>query len=201
MKPVGKLLLGFFVCCMPIVANAASSSIIPDRKKLESITGKSDQLQILDRLFGRLKFADTKEDAEIISGAIWKAWSRSKSPTATILLRQVELAMAAKQYETAIAIATTIIEQNPEFAEAWNKRATLYFLTGDYDRSLKDIAETLKLEPRHFGALSGMGHIYHEMGKEKKAISAFRRALAIHPFLEDAKQAVKTLSGLVEQDI
>jgi len=137
----------------------------------------------------------------LLSNAIWKIWSRSGSPTADLLLKQAERAMRAGDQRVAISILSTIIDQYPDFAEAWNKRATVYFVTFDYDRSIADIKEVLKREPRHFGALSGLGLIYRRQGKDKKALAAFRRALAIHPFLGDARLAVKNLSGDVEQDI
>jgi tetratricopeptide (TPR) repeat protein len=157
--------------------------------------------EVLDSLFGKLHNVKSPERAKFLVSAIWKLWSHTDSPTAKLLLAQSSRAMAAKQHRTAIAILSTIIDQYPDFTEAWNKRATAYFIVGDYERSLADIKQVLDREPRHFGALSGQGLIYSELGKNKKALSAFRRALAINPHLKDAKRAIKRLSGKVEQDI
>jgi len=183
------------------------SPLIPEsltndgRKTLSEQQKKKLSREVLDSLFGKLHSAKSAESAKLLSNAIWKIWSRSGSPTADLLLKQAERAMRAGDQRVAISILSTIIDQYPDFAEAWNKRATVYFVTFDYDRSIADIKEVLKREPRHFGALSGLGLIYRRQGKDKKALAAFRRALAIHPFLGDARLAVKNLSGDVEQDI
>jgi len=157
--------------------------------------------EVLDSLFGKLHHVKSAKSATLLANAIWKIWSRSGSPTADMLLIQAERAMRAGEQRVAISILSTIIDQYPDFAEAWNKRATAYFLSFEYDKSLADIREVLKREPRHFGALSGLGLIYQRLGKKRQALKAFRRALAIHPFLGDARLAVKKLSGDVEQDI
>lgn len=157
--------------------------------------------EVLDSLFGKLHNAKSKQVAILLANAIWQIWSRSGSPTADLLLVQGERAMLAGNQRIAISILSTVIDQYPDFVEARNKRATAYFLAFDYDNSISDINEVLKREPRHFGALSGLGLIYHRLGKNKKALASFRRALAIHPFLGDAQKAVKSLAGDVEQDI
>ena len=157
--------------------------------------------EVLDGLFGKLHQAKTARSAKFLAGAIWKLWSRSGSPTADLLLVQAERAMRAGQERIAVSILSTVIDQYPDFTEAWNKRATVYFILQDYDRSLADISEVLAREPRHFGALSGLGLIYQRLGKKKKALTAFRRALAIHPHLSDARRAIKRLADDVEQDI
>ena len=157
--------------------------------------------EALDRLFGRLHRTKSAKRAKFLTRSIWKIWGHSSSPTANLLLLQAQRAMAAGQERIAIAILSSVIEQYPKFTEALNKRATAYYIAGEYDRSLADIKEVLDREPRHFGALSGLGLIYQRRGKKKKALDAFRRALAINPYLKDAKRAVKRLSGKVEQDI
>ena len=167
-----------------------------DAKDKKALAG-----EVLDQLFGRLHLVKDPKRAEVLASAIWRVWSRSGSPSADILLVQAERAMKAGSAKTAISILSTIIDQNPDFAEAWNKRATAYFITRDFDRSIRDIKEVLKREPRHFGALSGLGLIYRELGQDKKALQAFRRALAIHPYLKDARKAIKRLSGKIEKDI
>jgi len=160
-----------------------------------------DASEMLDRLFGQLHATDSQTSAKTIEQAIWRLWARSGSPTCDALLGQAEKAIAARETGVAIRILDTAIELQPEFAEAWNRRATAYFISGQYDKSLSDIDKVLALEPRHFGALSGLGSIRREQGDKRAALDAFRRALAVHPYLESAKGAVKQLEGELEQDI
>ena len=178
--------------------------LVPEALAPETLT-KHDKKklarEVLDSLFGKLHHVKSPENAELLARAIWKIWSRSGSPTADLLLVQAERAMRAREQRIAVSILSTVIDQYPDFTEAWNKRATAYFIARDYDRSIADIKEVLEREPRHFGALAGLGLIYQQLGQNKKALSVFRRALAIHPHLKDARRAVKRLAGDVEQDI
>jgi len=186
--------------------SSLAQEVHPDRQPLLPRTLNDSDRQkltgeVLDSLLGKLHKEKSEKRAGRLAAAIWKIWGRSGSPTADLLLVQAERAMAAGRQRTAISILTTVIEQYPDFTEAWNKRATAYYITNDYDKSLADIRQVLDREPRHFGALSGMGLIYQQQGKKQKALSAFRRALAIHPLLKDARRAVKNLVGDIEQDI
>ncbi len=160
-----------------------------------------DPAEILDRLFGQLHATDNETSAKTIEQAIWRLWSRSGSPTCDALLGQAEKAINAKELGVAISILDTAVEIKPDFAEGWNRRATAYFLAGEFDKSLADIDKVLALEPRHFGALSGLGAIKREQGDKRGALEAFRRALAVNPHLGSAKGAVKELEGQLEQDI
>lgn len=192
-------------------AGDATGNVHPEQKRLVPEALINERLsasrkralsrEVLDSLFGKLHKANSEKRARFFAGAIWKIWGRSGSRTSDLLLVQAGRAMRAGRERIAIFILTTIIEQSPDFAEAWNKRATAYFIAGDYERSIADIREVLKREPRHFGALSGLGLIYQRQGKKQKALAAFRRALAIHPYLPDARRAVKRLKGKLEQDI
>ena len=155
----------------------------------------------LNRLFGRLRKSGDERTANAIATAIWTLWGKSGSPTADLLLNQATKATAARNYRTAIDILDTIIDLKPEFAEAWNKRATVYYLDRQFERSLADIDKVLELEPRHFGALAGLGSIKVELGDKAGALDAFRRALSIHPHLPSAKRGVKKLAPDVEQKI
>jgi tetratricopeptide (TPR) repeat protein len=156
---------------------------------------------LLDRLFGQLHGAKDEASAKMIEDAIWKLWSRSGSPTADALIIQAVRAMEAGQRQTALRILDTVIDDQPTFAEAWNKRATLFYMMGEYDRSLADIAHVLELEPRHFGALTGLGTILNDRGKKAEALKAFRRALSIHPFLDGARKALQQIEPETEQKI
>ena len=98
----------------------------------------------------------------------------------------------------ALKLLNSVIEIKPDFVEAWNRRATVYYVQKDFGRALADIREVLAREPRHFGALSGLGIILQEIGDDRHALDAFRRALAIHPHLERVPEMVKKLSDKVD---
>src|ERR1700687_1835008 len=147
----------------------------------------------LDRLFEALKVAPDDESAKYVENRIWAMWIATDSDTTTLLMSRVKAAVDAKDLDLGIKLLTAIIEIKPDYIEAWNRRATLYYMKKDFDRSLGDIHEVLKREPRHFGALSGLGMIMQEVGDDKHALDAFRRALAGHPRLEHIPDLVKQL--------
>lgn len=157
--------------------------------------------QALDRLLGRLHQAESEAAAKTVEQAVWDAWMRSGSPTVDLLMQQAEKAMAESQHRIAISILSTAIELEPEFPEVWNRRATAYYLNRQFKKSLADAEQVLELEPRHFAALAGLGMLHKELGDQRAALQAFRRALAIHPFLSVARRAVKELELELEQDI
>lgn len=153
----------------------------------------------LDSLFGELRGSEGA-DAQSIASKIWEVWSRPTSATAEVLLQQASTAMADGDYETARTVLDQLVVSYPEFAEGFNRRATLLFVTGKYDDSLKDIDKVLDLEPRHFGALAGRGMIYQKQKKWSQAIAAFQEALKINPGMLDVKNAIRTLEK-TERDI
>jgi len=161
-----------------------------DKKKVEA--------ELFDSLFTRLKEADNRETAKIIEQAIWQLWLRHPSPSVQVLMGQAVSAMNADKNSEALRILDTIIGMVPDYAEAWNKRATVLFYEGDYGRSIADIARVLDIEPRHFGALSGLGLVYQALGSKKKALAALRRAIKVHPFLDGARAAGERLKEEVE---
>jgi tetratricopeptide (TPR) repeat protein len=152
----------------------------------------------LDRLFAALKVAPDEDSAKYIENRIWAIWFASGSDTANVLMNRVKVAIEAKDTELALRLLDAVIEFKPEFTEAWNRRATLYYLKKDFGRALADIREVLAREPRHFGALSGLGIILQELGDEKHALEAFRRALAIHPHIERIGDLAKRLAEKVD---
>ena len=159
---------------------------------------RGDKAQNLDRLFEALKIAPDDESAKYIENRIWAIWLASGSDTANLLMGRVKTAMEAKDFELAIRLLNAIIDMRPDFIEAWNRRATLYYMRKDFTRAIGDIREVLAREPRHFGALAGLGIILQEFGDDKRALDAFRRALAIHPHLERVPDMVKRLSDKID---
>ena len=117
-------------------------------------------------------------------------------------MARVKAAVDAEKFDLAVRLLDAIIELKPNYVEAWNRRATVFFLKKDYANALADLAKVLTLEPRHFGALTGLGAIMQDLGDEKAALIAFRQALAIDPHLEGVGDKVKTLAIKVEgQDL
>lgn len=148
----------------------------------------------LERLFQRLHEAKTQEEAEGIARLIQRRWSRSGSDTADLLMARAQQAMKDKQVELGIELLDRIISLQPDWAEAWNQRANALYLAGDSIRSMLDIGETLKREPRHYGAMMGLGVILRQQGDDKAAMVAFRKALEIYPQFEAVKKAVDSLA-------
>ena len=163
---------------------------------------KRDRYHNLDFLFGALKVAPDAASAKNVEDRIWAIWLASGSDTCNLLMTRVKAAVDAEKFDLAVRLLDAIIELKPNYVEAWNRRATIFFLKKDYPDALADLAKVLTLEPRHFGALTGLGAIMQDMGDEKAALIAFRQALAIDPHLEGVGDKVKTLAIKVEgQDI
>jgi tetratricopeptide (TPR) repeat protein len=152
----------------------------------------------LDTLFDALKIAPDAESAKAIEDRIWAVWMVSGSDTCNLLMARVKAAADDKDYDLAVKLLDAVIELKPDYVEAWNRRATVYYLMKDYPHSLADIREVLAREPRHFGALSGLGLILQEIGDDRHALEAYRKALAIDPHLEHVPDVVKTLGEKVE---
>lgn len=151
----------------------------------------------LDGLFERLKTAEAAE-AGRIETEIWIEWSKSGSPAEDLLLQRGKDAMELGDFAAAIEHFTAIIDHDPDFAEAWNARATAYYMAGEFGPSVADIGQVLTRNPRHFGALSGLAMILEESGKPERALEVYRAALAIHPHLQGAAEAVKRLETEAE---
>lgn len=159
---------------------------------------RGDRAQNLDFLFGALKAAPDGESAKAIEERIWALWFVSGSDTADLLMSRVKAAVEGKDLDLAIQLLDALVEIKPDYVEAWNRRATVFFMKKEYGRALADIRQVLAREPRHFGALSGLGLIMQELGEEKRALEVFRRALEVNPHLERIPDLVKQLSEKVE---
>jgi tetratricopeptide (TPR) repeat protein len=151
----------------------------------------------LDGLFDRLKTAGA-EEAGRIEREIWIEWSKSGSPALDLLLQRGRDALDIGDSAQAIEHFTAIIDQDPDFPEAWNARATAYYLAGEFGPSVADIAQVLQRNPRHFGALSGLAMILEETGKPERALEVYRAAIAIHPHMAGAAEAIERLETEAE---
>lgn len=133
-------------------------------------------------------------------GAVWQVWSRSGNPEVDALLKSGIRHMEEGRMGQAVEAFTRITERLPDFAEGWNKRATAYYLMGDYDQSLKDCDEVIKRNPQHFGALSGYGLIYIRRGELERALEYFQKALEINPNLEGVEQSIDLIRYKLGKD-
>ena len=152
----------------------------------------------LDTLFAALKVAPDEATAKAIEVRIWALWLVSDSDTCNLLMTRVKAATDAKDFDLALKLLDDIIALKPGYVEAWNRRATIYYLRNDFGHAIADLGEVLAREPRHFGALSGLGMILQEIGDDKDALKAYRDALKVDPHLEHIPDVVKELSNKVE---
>lgn len=153
----------------------------------------------LPKLFESLKSATDAKTAQITASDIWRIWSEKPDDKRIAeLLRQGTEQMNAGQLRKAEKLFTFAINAAPDFAEAWNKRATVYFLMGAYELSKKDIAQTIAREPQHFGAWSGLGLVETHIGDYDAALKAYEKAATIHPFLEGYENMVEKLRKLAQ---
>jgi tetratricopeptide (TPR) repeat protein len=169
-----------------------SPAPVPAVARLKPAQIRSEQL---DRLFARLIKSTDEQEAQRTEQSIWSLWMTSDSPTADALLAQAMKASAANETAAALAILDNVIEVHPDYAEAWNKRATVYYLIGRYNDSLSDINKVLELEPRHFGALSGRGMIKRKQGDFAAARAAFEEALSFNPHMDGVKRALDEMNS------
>src|SRR4051794_6472988 len=199
------LLLAAMIAAAPLGAQAQDPRTAPPKqqKKLPEAPAKlpkigADRTRGLDFLFGALKAAPDEESAKHVEARIWALWTQTSSDTTALLMLRAKTAMDNKQLDVALKLLSAVVKLKPDYVEGWNRRATLYYLQNDYPPSLEDIQQVLVREPRHFGALAGLGMIMQELGDEKRALDAFRKALAVNPHLDKVPELVKTLTEKVE---
>jgi tetratricopeptide (TPR) repeat protein len=200
------ILAAALIAAMPVIALAQQDDprAAPQKPiKPPEAPGKlpkvgADRTRGLDFLFGALKAAPDEASAKHVEARIWAIWLQTPSDTAAILMMRAKAAIDAQQTDVALKLLDATIKLRPDYVEAWNRRATLYYLKNDYARSLADIQQVLIREPRHFGALAGLGMIMQDLGDDKRALDAFRKALAVNPHLEKVPELVKTLTEKVE---
>ncbi|MFB0923353.1 MAG: tetratricopeptide repeat protein [Alphaproteobacteria bacterium] len=151
----------------------------------------------LDNLFGILQSSDQRIELRAAENLIWATWLQHDNTEYERLMRRGAQAMGERRYDQAIGIFSSLIQKATDYAEAWNKRATVYFLIGDLSLSIKDVDRTLELEPRHFGALSGLGQIELLRGNGDAALKAFEGALRVHPGMSGIQPLIDKLEDEV----
>jgi tetratricopeptide (TPR) repeat protein len=185
-------------------AQAAPELSPPGEEPMQPVEPPADLPRVqrgdhnLDRLFQALRVAPTAESAKYIENRIWATWAAQGGDTAALLMTRVRTATEGKDYDLAIKLLTAIIDIKPDYVEAWNRRATLYFLKRDYQSAMADLRAVLDREPRHFGAWAGIGMILNDIGDEPRALAAFRRAVDLYPRIERIPDMIKKLTESVD---
>ncbi|WP_284278156.1 tetratricopeptide repeat protein [Mesorhizobium huakuii] len=148
----------------------------------------------LDKLFSDLKRERNEKAAERIAGNIWSEWFQSGSASIDLMMLWSQKAMDNQKFDVALDFLDQVVTLQPTYAEGWNRRATVHFMMKNYGKSMSDIDHTLQLEPRHFGALSGLAQIMALTGHKQSALEAWQKVLAIYPMMRSAQDQVATLS-------
>ena len=154
--------------------------------------------QQLDELFSALKAAKSQSEADPIAASIWSIWNKSGSAAIDDMMQFALKLMNSAAFAPALEVLNTIVQKAPGYAEGWNRRATLYYILDEYDLSLRDCEEVLRREPRHFGALAGMGMIAIAQGQDAAALKHYRRAVQVNPFLRERQEMIPALEKKVE---
>ncbi|WP_343312773.1 tetratricopeptide repeat protein [Brucella sp. BE17] len=158
------------------------------------ITEPQSREERLDTLFSELRRTRDEAKAVRISSQINTLWSQSGSATVDLLMQWANAALIEQRYPSAIDFLNEAIALDPDYAEAWNRRATVYFLQKDYAHAMYDINRTLELEPRHYGALSGMAGILRARGFKEQSLKAYEQALTIYPMMREAQKSLLELT-------
>ncbi|QGZ34887.1 tetratricopeptide repeat protein [Stappia indica] len=173
--------------------DAPTTEVEPPSGPAPAVTDNETPKNELDGLFAELAKVTSDEAARPLVGRIQRIWSRSGSPTVDLLMVRAAAAMQAKDYALALDLLDVTVRLAPDFPEAWNRRATVNYLREDFGRSMVDIERVLALEPRHWGAMSGLGIILRRIGRDDEALETFRQVLKIHPVSENARKAVEDM--------
>ena len=205
------VLLALAIACLVPAMPAAAEPERPSRTAALAALKKPDaeerrrgarglaivgRMEDAPKLIAALRDADERVRA-VAELALWAVWSRSGDARVDDLFSKGVAEMGEQRFPEAIATFTRIIELKPGFAEGWNKRATAYFLAGEFRRSLMDCDEVIKRNPQHFGVLSGYGQIYLRLDQPEKALEYFRRALAVNPNLEGVQGLAEKLDSII----
>jgi tetratricopeptide (TPR) repeat protein len=164
---------------------AGFSSQLPNAVKpiIQSDQGDILRAKRLDVMFANLKVVENDQNARKIEQTIWQLWMSSDNRTVNQMMQVIMATRESGDYEEAINLLDDLISQYPNYSEGWNQRATIYYLMGDFEASVLDVAQTLKLEPRHFGALSGLAVMLWKQGNYDIAKKSLNEAVRINPFL------------------
>lgn len=190
-----RLPIVIFVGVLSVTSPAAAQSTEPVAPEADAEAGtvEPSRESQLESLFETLQSTSDSRTAKATESEIIEIWLESGSDTVDLLMTWTLNAMEERNYALALDYLDRVVTMRPDYAEGWNKRATVHFLVDDFSKAIADIEQTLALEPRHFGALSGLGTIMREIGDTDRAVIAFREALAIDPHLGNVKEALEEI--------
>ena len=177
-----------------VLAGVAAPALAVESAPVEKSAPAESRQSRLDTLFTQLKRERNEKAAERLARRIWDEWYKSGSASIDLMMQWSQKAIEDKKYDVALDFLDEVIVLEPRYAEAWNRRATLHFLMSNYAKSMSDIDHALALEPRHFGALSGMARILGNTGRKELALEAWQHVLDIYPMMRSAQNEVATLS-------
>lgn len=177
--------------CAPLALQPAHAQ---QQRQSTPVAVPTDQAERLDGLFAELRRARNEAAAQRVANRIWREWFRSGSASIDFLMQRADAAMKARSHDVALDLLDQVVTLAPNYAEGWNRRATVHFMMEDYAKSMADIERTLRLEPRHFGALGGMARILKDTGRKELALEAFTRVLDVYPMLRSAQTEVGDLA-------
>jgi len=163
-------------------------------------SAQSSQQNVLNNLFNQLERINSSKNATLLEERIWSIWN--KHPTDNKLTERLEFGTELMQYgdyNYALKVFSNILESDPKWSEAWNKRATVYFLMSQFTNSLNDIDKVLNIEPRHFGALSGQARIFIKLQEYEKAIKSIENALKFYPSFK-SRELIPEIERLIKED-
>ncbi len=153
----------------------------------------------LNNLFKKLNETESQQEISDLIKNIWDIWYEVDDPKVIEYFEKGIQAIRIRNYPLAIRFFNNLIEEDPSFAEAWNKRATVYFMMGEFDKSMLDIVKTLELEPRHFGALDGMGLIFIHQGQYQEALRVYDKMLEIFPYSIKTKEKKDSILSIISK--
>lgn len=186
------LILGLAVLtCAPLALQPAQAQ---QQRHSTPVAVPTDRAERVDGLFAELRRARNEAAAQRIANRIWREWFRSGSASIDFLMQRADAAMKARSHDVALDLLDQVVTLAPDYAEGWNRRATVHFMMEDYAKSMSDIERTLRLEPRHFGALGGMARILKDTGRKELALEAYTRVLEIYPMMRSAQNEVGELA-------
>ena len=187
-------------CFLALIFSTIAVPVLAAADATRSPNFKANQTKTLDTLFVELKRSKDNAAAERLTTQIWREWGDSGSDSINLMMDWAQKAIGTRNFVAALDTLDQIVLLAPEFAEGWNKRATLHFMMEHPQKSMADIERTLALEPRHFGALAGMAEILRAEGNDALALKAYERALDVYPRMRGAQQAVGDLTDSLSGD-
>jgi tetratricopeptide (TPR) repeat protein len=189
MRSVFAFFLGLAMAAAPALPSLAQTPPEP-----QAVPSPAKAASRLDTLFGNLKRERNERAAERIASQIQDEWNESGSASIDLMMQWSQQAMAAQKFDIALDFLDQVTTLAPSYAEGWNRRATVHFMMHNFRKSMSDIDRTLRLEPRHFGALAGMAQIMTATGNKQLALEAWQRVLTLYPMMRNAQDQVATLS-------